>query len=147
MAGARAGQGAAVMNNHVRGKKVMLRIGMVVLGVDDIQRASRFWREALRYVPRDGELAPGDDWIVLIPPEGHGAPLGLGTSESAAQEHPRVHLDLDVGNAAEQAAEVNRLVSLGAQRVDWDLYPESPDFIVLADTEGNRFCVVDKRHG
>jgi hypothetical protein len=38
-------------------------------------------------------------------------------------------------------------LSLGAERVDWDLYPEDPDFIVLADTEGNRFCVVDKSHG
>jgi hypothetical protein len=58
-----------------------------------------------------------------------------------------VHLDLYVDSAAEQAAEVERLLSLGAKQVDWDLYPESPDFIVLADTEGNIFCVVDKSHG
>jgi hypothetical protein len=38
-------------------------------------------------------------------------------------------------------------VTLGAERVDWDLYPEDPDFVVLADTEGNRFCVVDTSHG
>ena len=47
------------------------------------------------------------------------------------------------GDAADQAAEVERLVSLGATRVDWDLYPDDPDFVVLADTEGNRFCVID----
>lgn len=124
----------------------MLRIGTVVLGVDDVRRASAFWREALGYVPRDGELGPDEDNIVLVPPDGQGTALNLDTSESPVQEHPRVHIDLYVDTADEQAAEVDRLVSLGAQRVDWDLYPESPDFIVLADTEGSRFCVVDKSH-
>jgi hypothetical protein len=37
-------------------------------------------------------------------------------------------------------------VSLGARRVDWDSYPEDPDFIVLEDPEGNRFCIVDLGH-
>ena len=103
----------------------MLRIGIVVLGVSDILRATRFWREALRYVPRDRELAPGDDWIVLIPSEGEGTALGLGISESSVQERPRMHFDVHVANAEEQSAEVERLVSLGAERVDWDLYPQS----------------------
>jgi hypothetical protein len=39
-----------------------------------------------------------------------------------------------------------RLVSLGASRVDWDSYPADPDFVVLADPEGNRFCIVDLSH-
>ena len=117
---------------------------MVVLGVTDIRRASRFWRETLRYVPRDGEPGPADDWIVLVSPDGRGTPVGLGTSESPVEARPRMHIDLDVESAAEQAAEIERLVSLGAQRVDWDLYPESPDFVVLADTEGT--CVVDTSH-
>jgi hypothetical protein len=59
---------------------------------------------------------------------------------------PRVHLDLYAGDAADQAAEVERLVELGATRVDWPLYPPEPDFVVLADTEGNRFCVIDTSH-
>jgi len=63
------------------------------------------------------------------------------------QKYPRMHLDLYTDSAAEQAAEVDRLVSLGAELVDWDRYPEDPDFIVLADTEGNRFCVIDRAHG
>ncbi len=62
------------------------------------------------------------------------------------QEHPRVHLDLYTDSAAEQAAEAARLISLGAERVDWDLYSTSPDFIVLADTERKRFCIVNKDH-
>ena len=45
------------------------------------------------------------------------------------------------------AAEIERLVGLGATRVPWDSYPTDPDFVVLADPEGNRFCVVDADHG
>ena len=37
-------------------------------------------------------------------------------------------------------------MSLGARRVDWDRFPDDPDFIVLADTEGNRFCIVNLGH-
>ncbi|MGH2757662.1 MAG: VOC family protein [Actinomycetota bacterium] len=124
----------------------MLRIGTVVVGVDDVHRASRFWREALGYGPRHGELGPDDDFVILDPLDGPGTALALDTSVTPVQEHPRVHLDLYVDSAAEQAAEVERLVSLGTEQVDWDLYPESPDFIVLADTEGNRFCIVDTSH-
>lgn len=36
-----------------------------------------------------------------------------------------------------------RLLALGATRVGWPHYPPDASFVVLADTEGNRFCVVD----
>jgi predicted enzyme related to lactoylglutathione lyase len=115
-----------------------LTIGTVVLGVDDVARATAFWMAALGYVPRE----PGDrTWIVLVPPEGSGSGLALSKSETPVQTHPRVHLDL---YAADQQAEVERLLALGATRVDWDRYREHSDFVVLADTEGNRFCVIDK---
>jgi predicted enzyme related to lactoylglutathione lyase len=123
----------------------MLRIGTVVVGVDDMGRAARFWQQALGYVPRD-EVE--DDWAVLIPSDGGpGTHLALQLSETPVQDRPRIHLDLYAGDAADQAAEVERLVSLGAERVDWDLYPDDPDFVVLADTEGNRFCVIDTGRG
>jgi catechol 2,3-dioxygenase-like lactoylglutathione lyase family enzyme len=121
----------------------MLRIGTVVVGVNDMRRAVRFWEQALGYVPRD-EVE--DDWAVLIPSGGPGTPLALQLSDTPVQEHPRIHLDLYAGDAADQVAQVERLVGLGAEHVDWDLYPEDPDFIVLADTEGNRFCVIDTGH-
>ena len=120
----------------------MLNIGTVVMGVEQLHRAVEFWTKALDYVPKH-EIEQDDDFTILVPREGHGAHLALDTSESPVQEHPRVHLDLYAGDAADQAAEVERLVSLGATRVDWDLYPEEPDFIVLADPDGNRFCVID----
>ena len=90
-----------------------------------------FWSQALGYVPAEGRAR--DDWTVLVPADGRAAPLALDRSESPVQEHPRVHLDLFAGDAADQAAEVERLVTLGAERVDWDLYPDDPDFVVLAD--------------
>ncbi len=124
----------------------MLTIGTVVLGVADVRRAADFWTQALHYVPRGGQDANDPTWTVLVPADGSGAPLALGLSETPVQEHPRVHLDLYAGDAADQAAEVERLVALGAARVDWDLYPDAPDFVVLADPEGNRFCVIDTGH-
>ena len=116
----------------------MLAVGTVVVGVDDVARATVFWSAALDYVPRE----EGDStWVVLVPRTGGGAGLALTKSATAVQQHPRVHLDL---YADDQAAEVQRLLGLGATRVAWDFYDEDSDFIVLADTEGNRFCVIDK---
>ncbi|MER6303497.1 VOC family protein [Kitasatospora sp. NPDC001539] len=120
----------------------MLTIGSLVLGVSDMTRAVAFWTAALGLVPRGGVVE--ERWTVLVPAEGGGGvQLALGLSESPVQSHPRVHLDLYAEDAADQAAEVERLVALGAERVDWDRYPEDPDFVVLADPEGNRFCVID----
>ncbi|MBE1558613.1 VOC family protein [Nonomuraea africana] len=123
----------------------MVSIGQVVIGVDDMRRAVRFWTQALHYIPRSGAVS--DDWTILDPVNGLGTPLALDVSESPVQEHPRMHLDLFTENADEHAAEVERLIALGAQKVDWDLYPADPDFTVLADPEGNRFCVIDLSHG
>ncbi|MBZ4321652.1 VOC family protein [Streptomyces huiliensis] len=124
----------------------MLSIGSLVLGVDDMERAARFWTRALGYEPRDG--AVDATFTVLVPAaEGAGAQLALMPSETAPDRYPRLHLDLYAADAAEQAAEVERLLAIGAERVDWDRYPEDPDFVVLADPEGNRFCVIDTSHG
>jgi catechol 2,3-dioxygenase-like lactoylglutathione lyase family enzyme len=123
----------------------VLRIGVLALGVSDVQRAAAFWTKALGYSIRADGF--GGWATVLTAPDGSGTQIALQRSETAPQDHPRLHLDLHVADAAEQASEVERLVSLGAQRVDWDSYPDDPDFVVLADTEGNRFCVVDLGHG
>jgi hypothetical protein len=125
----------------------MLSIGTVVMGVGDLHRAVGFWTEALDYVPKRA-IQADDDFTVLVPVgDAPGAHLALDVSETPVQEHPRIHLDLYARDAADQAREIERLVALGAARVDWDLYPPDPDFVVLADTEGNRFCVIDTSHG
>src|SRR3569833_316373 len=124
----------------------MLSIGTIVLGATDVRRAADFRTRARGYGLRDGAVE--DDWTVLAPADGASGPgLALGLSATPVQERPRVHLDLYAGDAADQAAEVERLVALGAERVAWDLYPDDPDFVVLADPEGNRFCVIDTGRG
>ncbi|WP_437025942.1 VOC family protein [Streptomyces sp. enrichment culture] len=64
----------------------------------------------------------------------------------AARAAAPSHLDLFTDSAEEQQAEVRRLTGLGARAVEWDLYPPDPDFVVLADPDGNVFCVVDLSH-
>nr|WP_260189033.1 VOC family protein [Actinophytocola gossypii] len=106
--------------------------------MSDVARAMRFWGGALGYVPRDD---PEPDWVVLRPADGVSGPnISLGTSRTPVQDKPRVHLDLYTRTPA---AEIERLLGLGATRVDWDDYPPGADFTVLADPEGNRFCVID----
>ncbi|WNI25417.1 VOC family protein [Streptomyces sp. ITFR-16] len=118
-----------------------MHIGSVVMGASDVRRAAAFWKAALGYVEREPLT---EDWVVLVPAQGSGPGVSLGRSDAPVQEVPRVHLDL---YTEEQDAEVARLLGLGAVEVDWKLYPEDPDFVVLADPEGNRFCVIDTTHG
>jgi len=124
----------------------VVTVGVVVLGVADAQRAASFWTRALDYEVRSDGFG---GWATLLQPSAGatGPRIALQTSETPPQDHPRLHLDLHVADAAEQEAEAARLVSLGAQRVDWDSYPDDPDFVVLADPDGNRFCIVDLTHG
>ena len=123
----------------------MLRLGTVVVGARNLDHAITFWSAALGYTPH--HFPDGDDYVILVPPSGEGTRLAVQRSTTDAEPHPRIHLDLVVDTADEQAAEVGRLVELGATLVDWDSYPADPDFIVLADPDGNRFCVVDASHG
>jgi predicted enzyme related to lactoylglutathione lyase len=124
----------------------VIRLGTVVLGADDVDRAVTFWSQVLGYGPVRFPDAD-NQFTILVPPSGEGTRVALQRAESRPEERPRVHLDLVVDDAAEQAAEVQRLVGIGATRVPWDSYPADPDFVVLADPEGNRFCVVDASHG
>jgi len=120
----------------------MVRLGSIVMGAEDVGRAAAFWSAALDYevVALEGT---GNEFTILRPPSLIGTRIGLQKAETPVQEQPRVHIDLLVSSAEEQGAEVDRLVALGAERVEWQEYPHDPDFIVLADTEGNRFCVVN----
>ncbi|WP_020500212.1 VOC family protein [Sciscionella marina] len=119
----------------------MLRLGFAVIGVVDLHRAIAFWTAALDLVAAD-EWG-NDDWATLHHADGSGRALGLQRSRSPVEKHPRVHLDLFVDSPAEQKTEVERLIGLGATKLDWDLYPATPDFVVLSDPDDNAFCVVD----
>ena len=100
-----------------------------------------FWQAALGYVPRE---PPHDGWVVLTDPSGTGPNISL--DRVAENRLPplgdlsRVHLDL---YTADQPAEVERLLGLGATRYEREYGPDE-DFVVLVDPDGNRFCVIDK---
>jgi predicted enzyme related to lactoylglutathione lyase len=117
-----------------------LRIGSIVVNVRDVPRAMAFWSAALDYEPRDD---PEPDWVVLRPRDGVGPNLSLNVGGTRPMLVPHIHLDL---YAQDQAGEIERLVGLGAHRVeDWPYPDEERDFEVLEDPDGNRFCVIDAR--
>ena len=115
----------------------MIKIGSVVIRVDDLQRQTEFWSAALDYVPRE---VNSDDFVLMRPRNGIGPNVSLDRVRSNLQIPPRIHFDL---YAEDQAAEVKRLIGLGATEVHWDKKPADADYVILADPEGNRFCVID----
>ncbi len=96
-----------------------------------------FWREALRYVPRE---PPEDDWVVLCDPHGTNVNVSLQQVPERRHGKNRLHLDLYTDD---QGGEVERLLDLGAIRHP-RVGEEGEDFVVLEDPEGNLFCVIDK---
>lgn len=114
----------------------MIRVGSIVIRVDDLDLQADFWSSALgyrRHIDRH-------DFVVLSPIEGEGPNISLDMMRSEIHLPPRIHIDLYVDD---QSAEVQRLIGLGATEVRWDKRPTDADYVILADPEGNRFCVVD----
>jgi catechol 2,3-dioxygenase-like lactoylglutathione lyase family enzyme len=107
----------------------MLRLGAVVLKVSDVDRAAAFWSAALGY-----EKQPSNPAFLVPDDAAPGTRLHLDDEDGT-------HLDLWADDEADQQAQVERLISLGAQRVDLK-YPDDADFIVLAAPDGNLFCVI-----
>ena len=114
-----------------------LRIGSIVIRVDDLERQAAFWEAALDYERRD---MGADDFLLLRPRDGRGPNVSLDRVPAPLPIPPRIHLDL---YTRDQAGEVERLKALGASEVHWDKRPPHADYVILADPEGNRFCVVD----
>ena len=115
----------------------MLRIGSIVLRVDDLERQTEFWEAALGYARRETD---SDDFVLLRPRDGVGPNLSLDRVRSTLQIPPRIHLDL---YTEDQAGEIQRLKALGATHPHEENRPPDADYVILADPEGNRFCVVD----
>lgn len=115
----------------------MLEIGSIVWGVRDLSTAIQFWSEALDYQLK---REPDDNWAILIPKKGSGLQLSLSVVTSYAHNHQRHHLDLFTVN---QKNEVERLLEIGASKVNWE-YEKDADYIVLAEPDGNKFCVVQR---
>lgn len=112
----------------------MIEIGAIVWGVRDLNRSIEFWSQALNYrLSRE----PDVDFAILVPREGQGIQLSLNSAITSPKPR-RHHIDLFTDD---QGREVGRLLELGATRVDWR-YESGADYVVLADPDGNTFCVV-----
>ena len=109
----------------------------IVVASRDPVTLGRWWSEALRWV-----IVNDDPVVFEIQPEPDRLPgiLFLAVDEAKRGQN-RLHIDL---RPDDQSAEVERLIGLGASRVDVG-QGEVP-WVVLADPEGNEFCVLAADH-
>ena len=112
-----------------------MKIGSIVIHCCEFERTVAFWQAALGYVAREPAI---EAWVVLRDPTGHGPNLSFQGRDSRPKSRSWLHLDLYTN---QQAAEVERLVMLGARRHPWR-YPAGADYVVLEDPGGALFCVV-----
>jgi len=115
-----------------------LRIQCVCVDTADPARLADFWEAALGW----RRTFADSDEVVLEPPAGSPEDgvspdlLFLRVPDVKAGKN-RLHLDL---RPLDQAAEVARLEGLGARRVD--IGQGTVRWVVLADPDGNEFCVL-----
>jgi hypothetical protein len=118
-----------------------VRVGSILIRCVRFDEMVAFWQAALGYAPRE---QPEDGWVVLTDPSGVGPNISLDQIPEGRLpplgDLSRIHLDL---YTADQAAEIERLLGLGATRYARE-YGQEEDFVVLVDPDGNRFCVIDK---
>jgi len=108
----------------------------VVVDCADPPAMARFWGAALGWRPQDST----EDHARLRPDRGTGPCLEfLRTPHLVGTDH-RAHLDLVPYHGSGQAAEVARLRGLGATPAD--VGQGDAPWVVLADPEGNEFCVL-----
>lgn len=122
-----------------------LTLGMITIDCAEPAKLAEFWTAAM-----DMKVAwsAEGEYVLLTPSEapdpGEGeftAPsrpnLGLQKVPEPKNGKNRVHIDF---GAEDRAAEVKRLVGLGATEVDEQVVPGFA-WTVLSDPEGNEFCV------
>jgi hypothetical protein len=110
----------------------------LALDAGDHQALADWWCEALGYVRRtglSGEPRP-DDWPVPIrDPDGRGPMIWLNPVPEPKTQKNRMHLDV-WGDTEELLAMGATLVRRHDDSIEWD---------ILADPEGNEFCVFPPR--
>jgi predicted enzyme related to lactoylglutathione lyase len=110
---------------------------LVVIDCADLGRAAEFWTGVLGYV-REG-LALGQ-YLGLIPANGQGAEILLQQVRDKKRDKNRVHLDL---RTPDLESEVKRVLALGAvELTEQPLEEFGWRWHVLADPDGNEFCVI-----
>ena len=124
----------------------------VVVDCHDIVAQSRWWAEVLDW----RIVYEADDEVVLVPPHAldetrsippleRGPGLVFVSVPEGKQLKNRLHIDVSPPADADQDAEVRRLEALGARRADVGQDPDEVSWVVLADPEGNEFCVLSAR--
>ncbi|MEO6653183.1 MAG: VOC family protein [Ilumatobacteraceae bacterium] len=111
----------------------------IVIDADDPDALREFWVAAMRYEAH-GSSGP---YRSAVPPRGEAGPklVFQRVDDLRTQTKNRVHIDIVVGDAID--TETVRLVALGATRISTGLFEEAGStWIVLADPEGNEFCLV-----
>ena len=108
----------------------------VVIDCADPVALARWWSDALgwRYWVQD------TDEVEIRPTEDRLPGLIFGTVPEVKTIKNRLHLDF---RPDDRDAEVDRLLGLGASRVD--VGQSDVPWVVLADPEGNEFCVLSSR--
>jgi predicted enzyme related to lactoylglutathione lyase len=108
----------------------------IVIDAHDLPGLARFWTQALGWQvlsEREREIVIGADVTAAVG-------ICFMPSPDVKVVKNRVHVDLTAA-ADEREAEIERLISLGARRVDVGQTGDE-SWTVLADPEGNEFCVV-----
>ncbi len=107
----------------------------------DAYAQSVFWGQVLGFVQDPNEPDhPGDDECMIFSPDGSQRILFIEVPE-VKQVKNRLHLDL-VPASGTRDEELARLLGLGASTVDDLRRPDGPGWVVLADPEGNEFCIL-----
>jgi glyoxalase superfamily protein len=126
---------------------VPTRLVHLIIDAVEPARLARFWAAALGW-----EIAVEDDGVIDVWPDEYRYPdpvalplvfLPVPEAKTVKTVKNRIHLDLATESAAHQAAEVERLLGLGATPAD--IGQGDVPWVVLADPEGNEFCVLDPR--
>ncbi len=130
-----------------------LRWYTVVVDCHDIAAQSRWWAQTLGWKL----IYEADDEVVIIPPHMSEQPIeDLATWLAAGQAmifvtvpegksvKNRLHLDLAPHTTQDRDAEIAALLARGATRVDVG-QTGAESWTVLADPEGNEFCVLSAR--
>ena len=102
---------------------------------------SLWWQEVLGYVedPEDPNLPEHPECLIFSPDAGHR--LLFVEVPDAKQAKNRLHLDLRP-QAGPRDDELGRLLGLGAVQVEDHRRPDGTGWVVLADPEGNEFCIL-----
>ncbi|MEO6572080.1 MAG: VOC family protein [Ilumatobacteraceae bacterium] len=115
----------------------------VALCVDanDPMVLARFWAEALRWRVADG-ADDDDDEVSLVPTDDTSFQLLFIREPAPRTGLGRLHLDLTTTSLDDQSATVDTLIGRGGSHLDVGQRPEE-GHVVLADPEGNEFCIIE----